>query len=184
MKLDEFEVRVDPAHYVRWGGGFGFQPIELRINGIGLIDLIREVELPHAHSEYDQRIAAGEAAEGVGPRGALAGDYVYLSGSEVFLPSRNLLGEPYPHGFVLEPGDPRGQKSLLLGCTCGITECWFLLATITVTEGTVVWSSFCQFHRDWQHDMRPFVFDRASYERQLVSQRPKPTSPIGLAKGS
>jgi hypothetical protein len=168
MVLDQFEVRVDPAHYIRWPGGGGFQPVELRVNGVGLIDIIREVELPYAQREYDERTAAGESGEGLGPRGALAGDYLYLPASEVFLPSRNLLGEPYRHGFVTEPDDPRDRKSLLLSCTCGITDCWFLLATITVSERTVEWSDFCQFHRDWRYDLGSFVFDRTKYEAQLV----------------
>ncbi|XXT18867.1 hypothetical protein WME94_52435 [Sorangium sp. So ce429] len=168
MVLDELEVCVDPAHYIHWPGSGGFQPVELRINGRGLIDLVREVELPYALREHDDRIAGGETAEELGPRGALAGSYLYLSGGDVFLPSRNLLGEPYRHGFGTEPEDPRNRKSLLLQCTCGITDCWFLLATIKVTEDTVVWSDFCQFHRDWRYDLRPFVFDRGKYESQLV----------------
>ena len=168
MGLDRFEARVDLTSYVAWPGGGGFQPVELRINGRGLIDVVREVELPYAQREYDARIAAGAAPDELWPRGDLAGDYLYLPGNSVFLPSRNLLGQPYAHGFVTEAADPRNQKSLLLQCTCGITECWFLLATITLTDSTVVWSDFCQFHRDWRYDLGPFVFDRASYEAQLL----------------
>ncbi|WP_437807173.1 hypothetical protein [Sorangium sp. So ce1078] len=168
MGLDELEVYVDSAHYVRWPGGGGFQPVELRVNGRGLIDWVREVELPCAEREYDDRIAAGETAEELGPRGALAGSYLYPAGCHVFLPSRNLLGEPYRHGFGTEPEDPRNRKSLLLQCTCGIPDCWFLLATITVNAATVVWSDFCQFHRPWRYDLPTFVFDRGQYEAQLV----------------
>ena len=54
-----------------------------------------------------------------------AGNYLYLPRSLVFWPSRNLLGEPYDHGFGLDPGDPSEGKSLLLSCPCGVTECWF-----------------------------------------------------------
>lgn len=172
MALDQLEVHVDPAHYVRWPSGGGFQPVELRVNGRGLIDLVREVELPYAHSEYDNDIASGEAAEELGPRDGLAGNYLYLPGSHVSPPSKGLLGEPYPHGFITEPDDPRNRKSLLLSCTCGITDCWFLLATITVTADTVVWSDFCQFHRDWIYDLGPFVFDRGRYEAALGRAHP------------
>jgi hypothetical protein len=168
MVLDRFEAQVDPAGYVSWPGGGGFQPVELRVNGRGLIDLVREIEIPYVRREYDERIASGQAPDEPGRRDALAGGYLYPSGIDVFLPSRNLLGEPYPHGFATEPEDPRNRKSLLLQCSCGITECWFLLATITVAEGTVTWSDFCQFHRDWKYDLGPFVFDRVSYEAQLV----------------
>jgi hypothetical protein len=166
--LDRFEVHVDPAGYVAWPGGGGFQPVEIRVNGRGLIDLVREVELPHARREHDERIAAGAAPDELGARDALAGEYLYLPGSEIFLPSRNLLGEPYRHGFITAPEDPRNRKSLLLQCTCGITDCWFLLATITATDDTVTWSDFCQFHRVWGYDLGPFVFDRRSYEAQLT----------------
>src|SRR6478672_7762092 len=107
MAIDRFEVRVDPAHYVRWPDGGGFQPAELRVNCIGLIDIVRAIELPQAQLEYDQRVAAGEPAEELGPRGALAGNYLYPDGRDVFLPSRNLLGEPYRRGFVTEPDDKR-----------------------------------------------------------------------------
>src|SRR5262245_55595167 len=132
MAFYRFEVHVNPAHSVRWPGGGGFQPVELRVNGVGLLEIVRAIELPYAMREYDERIAAGEQAEGLGPRGALAGSYLYPNGDDVFLPSRNLLGEPYRHGFVTAPDDPLNRKSLLLQCTCGNPGCWFLLATIRV----------------------------------------------------
>ena len=166
--VDRFEVRIDPAHYIHWPGGGGFQPVELRVNGSGFIDIVREVELPHALREYDARVADGEEASELGPRGGLAGSYLYPNGCHVFHPSGNLLGQPYRHGFATDPDDPRNRKSLLLQCTCGITDCWFLLATITVSDETVTWSEFCQFHRDWQYPLGPFVFERRAYEAQLV----------------
>jgi hypothetical protein len=169
MQLDLFDIRVDAGQLVRWPGGGAFQPIELRVNGIGLIELVRKAELPHAESEFDARIAAGETVGELGTRGKLAGDYLYPGSQNVFLPSRNLLGEPYKHGFNTTADDPRNQKSLLLQCTCGIADCWFLLATIKVNEATVVWSDFCQYHRAWQYDLGPFVFDRKSYESQLLA---------------
>ncbi|MGC4115156.1 MAG: hypothetical protein QM765_11215 [Myxococcales bacterium] len=46
MVFDRFEVLVDPTQYVRWPNGGGFQPVELRINGVSLIELVRKVELP------------------------------------------------------------------------------------------------------------------------------------------
>lgn len=167
MAVDHFEVRVSPAHYIHWPGGGGFQPVELRVNGVGLIEIVRDLELPEAYREYDERIGGGESAEELGPRGALAGAYLYPNGGHVFLPSKNLLGESYRHGFTTDPDDTRNHKSLLLQCTCGITECWFLLATITVSAEVVVWSDFCQFHRDWRYNVAPFVFDRRAYEAQL-----------------
>ena len=158
--LDRFEVITEGAQYVAWPNGGGFQPVTICVNGIDLVELIRRVELPFAEAEYDRRYAAGE--RDFGERGSLAGDYLCMSAMDTFLPSHNLLGAPYDHGFVA----PR-TKSILLQCTCGITECWFLLARITVGEDRVVWSDFEQFHRDWTYDLR-FEFDRAEYEAQLL----------------
>ena len=154
-RSDVLEVRVDPDSYVSWPNGGGYQPVTLLVNGCDLIELVRDCELPFAEAEYDARVAEGESPESLGPRGRLAGNYLHLNGSQVFLPSHNLLGAPYPHGFGLEPEDPRNQKSLLLGCTCGITECWFLLARIQVTADVVTWDGFCQFHRSWKYDLGP-----------------------------
>jgi len=164
-ELDRFEVRVGPL--VADGGTRG-RSLELLLNGRGLLDLVREAELPHAYAEYDADGQAGEPLERLGTRGALAGDYDYPDASHVFLPSRNLLGAPYKHSFDTEADDRRNQQSLALWCTCGEPECWFLLVTITVNESTVEWADFRQFHRDWRYDLGPFVFDRSSYEAQLV----------------
>ena len=182
--FDHFEARIDPAQAVEWPGGGGFQPVELRVNGVPLIDLVRAAELPFAEREYDEVLAAGgEMAEGLGPRGSLAGDYLYPNAGEVFLPSVNLLGAPFRHGFDLDPGDPRDGKSLLLQCTCGVTECWFLLATITVTDEAVAWSGFRQFHRDWALDLGPYTFERRVYERELWPRGPAPGLPRRRGRG-
>ncbi|MGC4115157.1 MAG: hypothetical protein QM765_11220 [Myxococcales bacterium] len=79
-----------------------------------------------------------------------------------------MLGEPYKHCFKTSPDDPRNTKSLVLSCTCGVTECWFLLVSITVHPDRVEWSDFCQFHRDWHYDLGPFVFERKAYEAALI----------------
>src|SRR5690349_21136747 len=110
MARDVLTVVVDPAHYVRWPNGGGYQPVALQVNGVDLIDLVAAAERPFA--------------------GDNAGAYLHLNGGDVFPPSRNLLGEPYRHGFGIPADDRRNRQSLLLQCTCGITDCWFLLATI------------------------------------------------------
>ena len=54
----------------------------------------------------------------------------------------------------------------LLGCACGEVGCWPLSARVTVTDSTVVWSSFSQpyrEHRDYS-GFGPFEFDRTQYE--------------------
>ena len=157
-----------PRDRVTWPNGPGFRPIAVHVNDRPLIDIVREIERPYAEAEWDRRVAAGEAPDDIGPRGGIAGTYLYLGAP--FL-GRSLRGEPYKAGFVLEGNDPRRSKSLFLQCTCGITDCWFLLARVSLTDERVVWSDFCQFHRDWHYDLR-FEFDRAAYERTLLAAGP------------
>jgi hypothetical protein len=160
--VDRLVLSVDPNRYVAWPNGGGFQPLTIRVNDRELIEIIREIEQPFADAEWDRRVAAGESPDDIGPRGWIAGDYLYPNAVLV-----DLRGAPYRHGFELEASDPRGAKSLLLQCTCGVTDCWFLLARIVVGDDRVVWSEFCQFHRDWRYDLR-FEFDRTDYERELA----------------
>lgn len=141
---------------------------EIRINSQPLIELVREVELPFALKEYNDWIATGGDPTKVD---LLAGDYSYLPPWMVMFPSRHLLDEPFriaEEGFILKPEDPCREKTTILGCTCGIIECWFLLARITLTQTTVTWSDFQQFHRDWwTYNLGSFIFDRQDYELQL-----------------
>jgi hypothetical protein len=161
--VDRLELVVDAAEYVAWPNGGGFQPMTIRVNDRELIEIVREIEQPFADAEWDRRVAAGESPDDLGSRGWIAGDYLYPNARFAM---NGLRGEPYDHGFSLAEDDPRNRKSLLLQCTCGITECWFLLARIVVGDDRVVWSDFCQFHRDWRYDLR-FEFERAAYEQEL-----------------
>ena len=161
--MDTISLRIDTDLYVSWPNGGGFQQVEMRINDLPLIEIIRELELPFACAEWDERSAEGETADVIGERGWMAGDYLYLPPSQVLPPSRNFFGEPYANGFRTDPDDPVNTKSLLLSCTCGITDCWFLLATIEVCPDTVRWSEFQQFHREWEYKTPGFVFDRTQY---------------------
>ncbi len=143
----------------------------LEINGRDLIEWIYDVERPLV----DEELAAddGEAPD----RGEdFAGQYLGLGESVYRLPSRALLGEvpswEASVAFQTAPDDPRRRKTTLLDCTCGISECWFLLATITVLDDVVIWSDFEQFHRAWVYDLGPFVFDREAY---LASIAPSAT---------
>ncbi|HEY1067139.1 MAG TPA: hypothetical protein VGE52_13555 [Pirellulales bacterium] len=144
--------------------------VMLLIDGVPLIDLIREVERPFAERDYDARVAGGESAEFLGRRGRLAGNYMYLRPSDAFLPSQNLLGAFYYHDFELKPDDRRYDNSLLLVCSCGNTTCGDLLAKITVGDDVVTWSDFRHSERRWNYDaFGPFVFDRGQYEAQLIA---------------
>lgn len=162
---DRFELTVDHP-YVEWPGGGGYQPATIRINGIDLVELVRDVERPLVQREIEQRAALGE-----GDLEDFSGQYMQMSERELRLPSRELLDEPWDtagKGFVLAPDDPRRRKATVLGCTCGITECWFLLVRITILDDVVLWSDFEQFHRPWIYSLGPFVFDRQAYLQQLA----------------
>lgn len=118
--------------------------------------------MPSAQIEYNARIEEGEEPKNLY---IMAGDYMPLPLWMVKFPSRHLLDEPFKiakKGFVFELDDPYINKTTLLGCTCGITECWFLLARITLTETTVTWSNFNQFYREWEYNLS-FTFERKEY---------------------
>jgi hypothetical protein len=137
----------------------------LAINGRPLIERVREVEAPLTRAEVARRAAAGEPRTDERFR---PGDYMYLP-RLYRLPSRHLLGEPRPTGFVLAPDDPQRGKTRVLGCTCGVADCWFITVRICLDERTVTWSDFTQFHRrSWVYPLGPYVFERAAYEAALA----------------
>jgi len=175
--VDRFELLIDPASAIRWPGGGGFKPVEVRINGRPLLDLIREAEEPRARAENATDPADPDTLSG----SVVPGAYLYPGARTVLLPSREWLGSPAAPGFVLDAGDPRRDKAMVLGCTCGISECWFVQARIDVGLDHVRWSEFGQFHRPhWRYDLGPFTFDRAQYEAQLA---PRPAEPGAAANG-
>lgn len=66
-------------------------------------------------------------------------------------------------------GDRQGRVAVL-GCTCGVSECWPLLAYVTRTADTVVWSGFRQPNRSWTHaGLGPFTFGREQYEAAVAA---------------
>ena len=91
------------------------------VNGLDLLDVVREIELPFAHRKGKPH---------------LAGSYAGLPPEAVFSPSRRLLGEPE------ERYDDRHGKIAVLGCTCGFVGCWPLLVRIWADDDRVVWSCF------------------------------------------
>ncbi|MEV1247950.1 hypothetical protein ACIBO2_29220 [Nonomuraea sp. NPDC050022] len=147
----------------------GHDLIEIVIDGVRLLDLVREAELPYARSEQLER------AEEFAPEPAplLAGEYSYFPGTG--WPSRHYLGEPTEVAYNQED-----DETMLLGCTCGIPECWALLARIEVTDTEVRWSGFSNSARDWDLSatLGPFVFSRRQYEQALrATARPAPAPP-------
>ncbi|WP_433509197.1 hypothetical protein ACQP2T_35170 [Nonomuraea sp. CA-143628] len=140
--------------------------VEIVIDGVSLLDLVREAELPYARSEQLER------AEEFAPEPAplLAGAYSCFPGTA--WPSRHYLGEPAEVAYNQED-----DETMLLGCSCGIPECWALLARIEVTDTEVRWSGFSNNARDWDLSatLGPFVFSRRQYEQALrATARPAP----------
>lgn len=171
---DTFRLAPDP-NYIAWPGGGGYRPGRIEINDVSLIELARTAERSHAEREFAARAARGDAPEG--GLGELAGAYLGVAFTSVCWPSRELFDKPFDTaaaGFVLAADDPRRGKTTVLSCTCGITECWFLLVSITVLEETVVWSDFEQFHRPWVYDLGPFVFEKTAYLRALGAPNDTP----------
>ncbi len=161
-------IRRADRPYISWPGGGGYQPCGLEVNGVDLIELVREAELPHARREVEERLAGGDSAEIKAED--LAGNY--LGFPTVSLRGRALYDAPasYACYFGVSADDPSLGKATLLGCTCGITECWFLLVRITILDEVVIWSDFEQFHRSWIYDLGPFIFDKEDYVRTLVEE--------------
>ena len=178
--VDRFELLIDPARAIRWPEGGGFQPVEVRINGHPLLDLIRSAEEPWGQAENAAEPSDPDTFSGP----VVPGAYLYPGARTVLLPSREWLGSPSEPGFVLDAGDPRRGKAMVLGCTCGISECWFVQARIEVGVDRVRWSEFGQFHRPhWRYDLGPFTFDRLQYEAQLAPRAAEPRAAPDAGRG-
>jgi hypothetical protein len=164
--LDIFEIRINRS-FPPWTLGKGLCVAEIYINNQSLIELVRPVEESFVQAEIKERRDEGEDIdELVLP----AGDYLYLPPSMVLLPSHNLLDEPWNSGFELESKSLQAGKATVLGCTCGVIQCWFLQVRIILSESIVEWADFGQFHRDWEYNLGPFKFDREQYMSQLCKQ--------------
>jgi hypothetical protein len=161
--VDRFEVLIDPAA--------AFRPAD---DGRSLIELVRAAEEPWARAEYLERLPEFENPDEFRFE---PGDYHYLAAHTVLLPSREWLGRPSDLGFGLDTGDPRRGKTMVLGCTCGVSECWFVQARIEVGPEMVRWSEFGQFHRpECVYGLGPFTFDRREYETQLAPRHAEPSA--------
>ncbi|AVH62898.1 hypothetical protein [Nostoc sp. 'Peltigera membranacea cyanobiont' N6] len=164
--FDRFEIRISQS-FLPWTLGKGLCVAEIYINNQSLIELVREFEEAFVQAEINERRAEGDDIDELA---FPAGDYLYLPPSMVLLPSRNLLDEPWNHGFSLESNNLQTGKAIVLGCTCGVIQCWFMQVRITLNKSTVEWADFGQFHRDWQYNLGPFKFDRKQYVSELYRQ--------------
>ena len=141
---------------------------DIHINNSSLIDIVKEIELACIKTDYESW--ENKENENLNELLLLAGNYQPLPLWMIKSPARYFLDEPedFTYGFGIKLDNPMKSKTTLLGCTCGIIQCWFLLAKITLADTTVTWSDFQNFHRDWWEYDLSFTFDRQEYEAGLI----------------
>ena len=124
--------------------GESFTEVVVAINGEPLLELIRQRE---------QSFAAKNG------QGCIAGDYAYLNlidFEELFLRA------------ALEADLAQDERNaVLLGCPCGIWDCWYLALKIKFEENAVKFTDFKNLRRkDWQYGLE-FKFDRVSFVGEI-----------------
>lgn len=72
------------------------------------------------------------------------------------------------------------EECMLLGCPCGIPDCWPLTTRVSLAEDIVCWSRFLNWHKakgcasEWDYGaLGPFVFDRQQYETAVRDLLPE-----------
>lgn len=124
--------------------GESFTEVVVTINGEPLLELIKQRE---------QSFAAKDG------QSCIAGDYAYLSlidFEELFLRT------------ALEADLAQDERDVvLLGCPCGIWDCWYLALKIKFETETVKLYDFTNPRRkDWQYGLE-FKFDRVSFMSEI-----------------
>lgn len=124
--------------------GESLTEVVVAINGEPLLELIKRREQSFAAKD-------GQAS--------IAGDYAYLSlidFEELFLRA------------ALEADLAQDERNaVLLGCPCGIWDCWYLTLKIKFETETVKLYEFKNLRRkDWQYGLE-FKFDRVSFVGEI-----------------
>lgn len=71
------------------------------------------------------------------------------------------------------------EECMVLGCNCGIPECWPLTTRVSFSENVVNWSNFRNSHTEartipWDYStLGPFFFDRQQYENAVRALFPQ-----------
>ncbi|MFD7934934.1 hypothetical protein ACFV4T_10425 [Streptomyces sp. NPDC059755] len=88
--------------------------------------------------------------------------------------------------FTENPFLRTAGRTPLLGCPCGIWQCWPLMARVAMTPTTVTWSGFHYPEREeWgELPLGPFVFERQAYEEALSAPEVLAEDPLGPAPES
>lgn len=122
--------------------------VEMRVDGVPLLDLVREAERPFAMQEGAPDLAGNYAWPPLTPRLA-----------------RLLAGG--------RPGTQRAD-GVLLNCECGWASCWPLSVRVRTNDRFVVWQDLRQLKRvsRWGYEaLEPLRFARADYIEEVSKVR-------------
>lgn len=126
--------------------GESFTEVAVAINGEPLLELIRRREQSFAAKD-------GQAS--------IAGSYAYLSLIDF---EKLFLDALLPNGRLAASGE---RSVVLLGCPCGIWDCWYLALKAKFEAETVKLYEFKNLRRkDWQYGLE-FKFDRVSFVSEI-----------------
>ena len=126
--------------------GESFTEVVVAINGEPLLELIKRREQGFAAKD-------GQAS--------IAGGYAYLSLIDF---KKLFLDALLPNGQLAANGE---RSVVLLGCPCGIWDCWYLALKIKFETETVKLYDFTNLRRkDWQYGLE-FKFDRVSFVSEI-----------------
>ncbi|MBP7462053.1 MAG: hypothetical protein KBA26_12250 [Candidatus Delongbacteria bacterium] len=126
-----------------------YDSVRILINGIDLIDMLREYEMKFAQKEGSPSIA---------------GSYVGLMPMYLY----QYLTEPNQFNIYDD------HKAIILGCDCGCEGCWPMMIKILKDNNRIIWTEFEQPHRGptsrcyWNYnEFGVFIFDLDNYNLQL-----------------
>ncbi|WP_298054071.1 hypothetical protein [uncultured Campylobacter sp.] len=126
--------------------GESLTEVVVAINGEPLLELIKRREQSFAAKD-------GQAS--------IAGDYAYLSLIDF---KKLFLDALSPNGRLAASGE---RSVVLLGCPCGIWNCWYLALMVKFETETVKLYEFKNPRRkDWQYGLE-FKFDRVSFVSEI-----------------
>ena len=126
--------------------GESFTEVVIAINGEPLLELIKRREQSFAAKD-------GQAS--------IVGDYAYLSLIDF---KKLFLDALLPNGQLAASGE---RSVVLLGCPCGIWNCWYLALKIKFEANAVKFTDFTNLRRkDWRYGLE-FKFDRVSFVGEI-----------------
>ena len=138
------KIFFDVTRRHTFDSGYEASTVNIQVDEKPLAELMRAYELPMATNEGHPE---------------LAGAYAAIKTASASL-------EQYYLGKTGADWGIDQDKTLLLGCACGVAGCWPLLCKIDVGDDTVTWSGFEQPHRDedWDYsEFAGFVFEKQQY---------------------